>query len=405
MNSPLSVGLVGIGGFGRQHLSTLSALQSGGQCRLAAIADPYAPQHASVVAALRAENVAIYDDIAQLLTDDKIEACFIATPIPLHVPHALAVLRAGKHVYLEKPPCVTLEEWKQLSAAEAHSGKRITVGFQMQTAPAIHFLKASLIAGAIGRLQSVSVSARWRRDDAYYARSPWAGCWMTEGRPVFDGPATNAISHAVHGALFLSGDAAASWGQLQRVRGRLRRARPIESYDAAFLEAQTASGVLVRLAFIHATPEQDRVVLTCVGDNGRADLGWDGSVRIAVTHKNPQQFNFPCEAHAAAALDFLRAVRDPAHRPFTRLEDCLPYLQTVNGALQSSGGAQAFESSLVRRHETETGRGGYYTVDGLDEELAAFAADPAATPSLLAPGEWIEISDLAEQLTLPHHTS
>jgi hypothetical protein len=158
----------------------------------------------------------------------------------------------------------------------------------------------------------------------------------------------------------------------------------------------------VRLAFIHATPEQDRVVLTCVGENGRADLGWDGSVNITTTQEKSRRFSFPCEVHATSFLDFLRTLREPAHRPFTRLEDCLPYLQTVNGALQSSGGAQAFEPSRVHRHNTENERGGYYTVDGLDDELAAFAADPTATPSLLAPGEWIEVGELKPQLAIPN---
>jgi predicted dehydrogenase len=400
MNSPLSLGLIGIGGYGQRHLSTLSALQAGGLCRLMAIADPFAPRHESVVAALRAGHTAIHEDIADLLLDERIEACFIATPIPLHVPHTLAALGAGKHVYLEKPPCVTLEEWAQLSAAQEASGKRLAVGFQMQTAPAIHFLKARIVAGDIGRLQTVSAGVRWRRDDKYYNRSGWAGCWTAHGRPVFDGPATNALAHVVHAALFLSGATESSWGDVQRVRGRLKKARPIESYDAAFLEAQTANDVLVRLAFAHATPEQDEVVLTCIGENGRAEIHWSGAVSITPSGEAARHYHFSCESHVAATLDFFHALHDPSNRPHTRLEDCLAYLQTVNGALQSSGGATAFEPSQIHQRETDTGRGAYYTVTGLDDELAAFAADPAAIPSLLAPGEWIEAGDLKPQLAI-----
>jgi predicted dehydrogenase len=400
MNFPLSIGLIGIGGYGQRHLSTLSALQAGGLCRIAAIADPFASRHESVVAALRAGNTAIHEDIAGLLSDETIEACFIATPIPLHVPHTLAALEAGKHVYLEKPPCVTLDEWAQLNAAQKNSGKRVAVGFQMQTAPAIHFLKENLVAGVIGRLQMVSAGARWRRDDKYYSRSGWAGCWTSQGRPVFDGPATNALAHVVHAALFLGGETVSGWSDVQRVRGRLRKARPIESYDAAFLEAQTAGGVLVRLAFAHATPEQDEVILTCIGENGRAEIHWSGAVAITPTGQATRHYYFSCESHIAASLDFLHALCGPANRPHTRLEDCLPYLQTVNGALQSSGGAAAFEPSQIHQHETDTGRGSYYSVTGLDDELAAFAADPAAIPPLLAPGDWIEVKDLKTQLAV-----
>src|SRR5690349_17120140 len=128
MNSPVRIGLVGIGGYGQRHLSTTFSLQSGGVCQLAAIADPFASRFDEVVAALRAENIGIYDDVDAMLQNADIDACIIATPIPLHVPQTLAALGAGKHVYLEKPPCVTLEELEQLRAAKDVAGKVCAVG-------------------------------------------------------------------------------------------------------------------------------------------------------------------------------------------------------------------------------------------------------------------------------------
>src|SRR5690606_21940031 len=133
MNSPISVGLIGIGGYGQAHLSTLMALQEAGFCTLRAIADPFAAKHPETVAALQAQNTAIYDDAAQLCARDDIEAVFIATPISLHAPQALLALEAGKHVYLEKPPCVTIEEHAQLIAARDRAGTVCAVGFQQQT--------------------------------------------------------------------------------------------------------------------------------------------------------------------------------------------------------------------------------------------------------------------------------
>src|SRR5690606_31239595 len=152
---PIRLGLVGVGGYARQHLTTIRTLQEFGHCRLQAVADPFAARQPAALAALRTENVAVYDDLAPLLERGDIDAVIIATPIHRHAPQALAALRAGKHVYLEKPPCVTLEEYSQLLAAQESSGKTCVVGFQMQTLPSLHYLKRRIQEGALGELRTV----------------------------------------------------------------------------------------------------------------------------------------------------------------------------------------------------------------------------------------------------------
>ena len=167
MNKPVTVGLIGIGGYGHRHLGALRTLQGAGICRLLAVADPFASHQACDVAALKTEGVEVYESAEQLCAREDIEAVFIATPIPLHVSQTLLALNAGKHVYLEKPPCATLGELAQLKNAENSSGKTCTVGFQMQTASAIKFVKRQISDGTIGGLKTVHASIRWRRDDAY----------------------------------------------------------------------------------------------------------------------------------------------------------------------------------------------------------------------------------------------
>jgi len=56
----------------------------------------------------------VYDSLEEALTDDTIEAFDICTPNYLHGRQALECLRAGKHVLVEKPVCVTREECRQL---------------------------------------------------------------------------------------------------------------------------------------------------------------------------------------------------------------------------------------------------------------------------------------------------
>jgi predicted dehydrogenase len=52
----------------------------------------------------------MFDSLEQLLSDSEVDAVHVLSPVQLHVPHAIAALRAGKHVLLEKPVAETREE-------------------------------------------------------------------------------------------------------------------------------------------------------------------------------------------------------------------------------------------------------------------------------------------------------
>jgi predicted dehydrogenase len=402
-DAPIRVGLIGVGGYGQQHLDTLRTLETAGLCRLVAVADPFAAaRHPETVEALRARDADVHADPDTLVARGDIDVVFIATPIPLHAPQTIRALEAGKHVYLEKPPCATLGEWKRMETAREASGRLCAVGFQMQTSPALRTLKRHLVAGTLGELRTVWSAVRWRREDAYYARAAWAGRWSVSEGPVFDGPATNALAHVVHAALFLAGSAEEAWAELARVRGALRRARPVESYDSAFLEAETAASVRVRLCFTHASSRHDEVAVRCRGTKGSAEIHWNG--RLTITGgEAPRTLALGHQSTVAAPLGFLRSIATGgAHPPFTTLHDTLPYLQMVNGALLSSGGAAPrFPADRIVHHNPGTPQS-HYEVPGLDDEIERFRQDPDAPPPLLA-GDgipWVAISEIPTTLVV-----
>lgn len=393
-SSPARVGLIGLGGYALEHLAILGTIEGAGLCRLVGAADPFPERHLALVSALESRGARVDSEVETLLARDDVDAVFIASPIHWHARHTIAALEAGKAVYLEKPPCATLGEWMQMRAAQQQSGRVCAIGFQMQASSALRFLKSEVARGAIGRLHSGWVSVRWARDDSYYARASWAGCWNLDGAPVFDGPATNALAHTVHALLSLAGENE-QMPEIVRVRGTLRRARPIESYDSALVEAQTQTGVHLRWALTHATELTDGVVLRLRGDQGQAQLSWNGRVEIS-GKGGTEERQFLDHPAWGATLNFLRALDSPGATPYVSLEDTLPYLQTVNGALQSSRGARHFPP-LLTQHNSPSG---FYRVQGLDEELAAFADDFHAPPPLLCDesNPWIEVDTLSSQL-------
>ncbi len=384
----IRIGMIGVGGFGQVHLQSVRTLHHAGQCRLVAIADPTASRFPETLAAFDWEGVAVYDNFERMIARDDIDAVIIATPIYLHVQQTVAALAAGKHVYLEKPPCPTLAEYDQLEAAWKASGKTLVVGFQMQASPVFAFIKDLVSSGKIGDLEQVWAAGRWPRDDAYYSRASWAGQMMLGERPVFDGPATNALAHVVHASLAIA-------GMPTKVRGSLKHARDITSFDSAFIEAETEDNVNVRLCFSHAVRKEDGPKVCLRGTKGQASFDWNMKASVTVDGAT-RQYEFPYAGMVSVMLDFFAAVSG-GKRPSTSLLDTLPFLYAVNGALKSGRGTTPFPVEFVTTYNTGTPKQ-TYLVEGLEAQISAFMADPSATPSLLSPGDWIPVGEIERGL-------
>jgi predicted dehydrogenase len=83
-------------------------------------------------------------DVEEILGDSATEAVLIATRHNLHASLVLKALRAGKHVFVEKPLCLTLDELHEIDACVNALGSRgpvLTVGFNRRFAPGLALLK------------------------------------------------------------------------------------------------------------------------------------------------------------------------------------------------------------------------------------------------------------------------
>ncbi|MFC7763848.1 Gfo/Idh/MocA family protein [Catellatospora bangladeshensis] len=177
-------------------------------------------------------------------------------------------LRAGADVLLEKPPVLDRAEHEALVAAEAETGRVVQVGFQALASPALVRLRAAVAGGALGAVRHISVLGCWKRDDAYWARSPWSGRRTVDGRPSLDGALANPFAHAVMQALSVL-DA-----PVERVEVDWLRVRPIEVEDTATLRITLSGGVTVLVAVTLAGEGFVDGDLTVYGERGDAELGF-----------------------------------------------------------------------------------------------------------------------------------
>ena len=259
MKKRLTVGLIGVGGFGAAHVKVLQQLEAESVVQLMCVADPSLERLADTRRMMQARNVRWHTDFRTLLEQEwELDAVAIAAPIHLHMEIACASIARDLFVYLEKPPVPLIQQLNELIERDAH--RKVTVGFQLINSSAIKQLKVWRTEGKLGDIQCIRVHGCSPRTVEYYARAPWAGKLVYEGKPVFDGPATNALSHWLHNIMYLAGREMDSFDVPRELEAELYRTKPIESYDTICMRGHLKSGIEFQYAVTHASEKPELLV-------------------------------------------------------------------------------------------------------------------------------------------------
>ena len=181
--SPLKVGLVGYGYAGKTfHAPLISAVPA---LALAAVAS-------SDAAKVHADwpGVAVHATPAELVARDDIDLVVIATPNDTHFPLARDALLAGRHVVVDKPFTVNLDDARELVVLARERGRLLSVFHNRRWDGDFLTLKRLVDDGALGRVVEMSsrhdrwrpeVRQRWRE-----SAGPGAGLWFDLGPHLVD---------------------------------------------------------------------------------------------------------------------------------------------------------------------------------------------------------------------------
>ena len=129
---PLRFGMIGVGKRGTAHLGRLVERPDVAVNAVCDV-DPSARDAAQSVA--QADNPRSYGDFTRLIRQTDIDAVLIATPCHLHAEMAAAALRAGKHVFCEKPLAITADQVKLVLDAARDSSAVFQIGQQSRNSP------------------------------------------------------------------------------------------------------------------------------------------------------------------------------------------------------------------------------------------------------------------------------
>ncbi len=156
-NERIRIGFIGPGGRGfGSHVKTLCKLREAGvNVDLTAVSDVYSVQQDKVVehilksTGLQAKRYENYED---LLADKNVDAVCIATPDHWHAKQTIDAMKAGKHVYCEKPMTHTIDEALNVVATWKATGKVMQVGVQSTSLPVWDKCRELIQEGLIGKL-------------------------------------------------------------------------------------------------------------------------------------------------------------------------------------------------------------------------------------------------------------
>lgn len=149
MSAPnAKIGIVGLGRLGKRHAENLAQRVPGAE--LVAACSPDADERAWATQALGVKHV--YGDYARLLEHPGLDTVFLVTPNTLHPEQILAGLKAGKHVFCEKPLSLVLDECLAVEAeAKRHPKLKAMVGFTRRFDPSLQDAQRKIASGSIGR--------------------------------------------------------------------------------------------------------------------------------------------------------------------------------------------------------------------------------------------------------------
>lgn len=272
----LKFGIIGAGMISQTGYNGITA---SGAAEVVALADQ---SEVRGQAYIKKNNISrLYTDAQALIADRSIDAVYIALPNHLHVPMAEAALRAGKHVILDKPFALNLDEAKRIQAAVQETGKHFMLGMNQRFAEGPQKIKALADQKYFGEVYALN--AYWRRRSGIPKKGTWfgnkarsgGGCLLDIGVHMLDlalYTVNNFEVETVSGAVFSKigpqgyGHGGWGWSDDEKL--------PFDVDDLAFALIRLKGGVAVQLGISWATHQKqnDYYNVDLYGTDGGATL-------------------------------------------------------------------------------------------------------------------------------------
>lgn len=191
----LKVGMIGAGGIGRVHMETFAKTEG---AEIVAVTD--VNREAAERAAKDYGIARVHDSAEKLIEDPDLDAVIIGVPNKWHAPLAVKALQANKHVLLEKPMAIDLNDAKKIRDAALKSDRVLMISHQMRWEGPAMAVKEKVEQGELGNIYHAKTG--WFRRKGI----PGWGSWFTQKQMSGGGPLIDIGVHMLDLALYLMGN-------------------------------------------------------------------------------------------------------------------------------------------------------------------------------------------------------
>lgn len=282
----------------------------------------------------------MYTDYAEMLKNPEIEVVNICTPNALHADMAIQAIEEGKHVMIEKPIAISLEDADRIIEAANRKGVKAAAVHQNRFNASIQKTREALENGRFGKMSHGVASIRWNRNQGYYNQANWRGTVA-----MADGVLMNQCIHNIDLLHWMM-------GPVKKVMGKTAtRFRDIEMEDvgAAVIEFESgALGIIEGAGTVYPTNLEETLNLfgekgtVCIGgiavnriENWRFsdDFKEEENAVLAEQEDNPPTvYGY---GHAAIIKDMISAIKDD-RAPYVTLQDGRDAIEIILAIYESS---------------------------------------------------------------------
>jgi predicted dehydrogenase len=278
---------VGVGVIGTGYIASAGhapAVVATPGARLAAVLSRSAATGRRFLSTVDAGDATPYDDLGAFLADPGVDLVGVASPDGLHFPQAEASLRAGKHVIVEKPMALRVDDARTLVELAADRGLVLAAGYHLRCHVGHELLRRRVLAGELGTLRHLRVSWPFPIPETN---------WRAQGEVATWWSLSATGTHCLDLARWYADDMA-EWAQFTSVRSNSRWHVPTD--EAAVVAGQLASGptvdVFSSMQFGGDTrlelfgDDGSAVAENTFGEHGGGAITVNGE-RLAYTPENP----------------------------------------------------------------------------------------------------------------------
>lgn len=255
----LRFSLIGCGRIAKRHAELLGSGAIGG-ARLVAVCDLIEEKARRLAGQF---GVPHFVDMHEMMRTVDTDVAVVLTESGLHSRHVVALTQYRKHIVVEKPMALTLDDADAMIEACDAAGVKLFVVKQNRFNVPVVKLREALESGRFGRLVMGTVRVRWCRRQDYYDQDAWRGTWAMDG-----GVLTNQASHHVDLLEWMM-------GSVESVYAVSRTALvDIETEDTAVVALRFLNGALGVIEATTATRPVDlEGSISILGEHGTVEIG------------------------------------------------------------------------------------------------------------------------------------